>query len=155
MIFSVAFRINQGLRNDIYLHCIYRLHFNAKMVERISRLSPKIERQHSVNNSWSCIMHIWRAVRRLQSRIEVLAAFISKMLSTISLLPPENERQQSVISFCAGALTYTATYCIVLHWNWIFNGQSFQYVLVYHFTTMHAMPHRAYFFVARSSRVNI
>ena len=74
---------------------------------------------------------------------------------TISLLPPKNEHQQSINRFCAGAVTYTATYCIVLYRNWIINGQSFQYVLVYHYTTMHVMSHRAYFFVARSSRVYI
>jgi len=77
------------------------------------------------------------------------------MLATISLLPPKNERQQSVNSFCAGAVTYTASYCIVLYWNWTIDSQSFQYILVYHYTTMHGMSHRAYFFVARSSRVNI
>jgi len=72
-----------------------------------------------------------------------------------SLLPPENERQQSISRFCAGAVTYTATYCIVLYRNSIFNSQSFPYVVVYYFTTMYAMSHRAYFFVAHSSRVNI
>jgi len=77
------------------------------------------------------------------------------MLATIWLLPPKNECHESVTCLCAGAVTYTATYCIVLYRNWIINGQSFQSVLVYHYTTMHAMSHRAYFFDARSSRVNI
>jgi len=73
----------------------------------------------------------------------------------ILLLPPTNERQQCVNSFCAGTITYTATKCIALYLNWFFNAQSFQYVLVYNITTMHAMTHRAYIFVARSPRVNI
>jgi len=77
-----------------------------------------------------------------------------KMLATISLLPPENERQQTVNSLCAGVLTYTETYCIVLYRNQIFNHQSFLYVFVYHFTTMYAMSHRGNFVVARSSRVD-
>jgi len=77
------------------------------------------------------------------------------MLATISLLPPKTDRQQIFNHCCAGAVTYTGTYCIVLYRNWIINSQSFQYVIVYHYTTMHAMSHRAYFFVAHSSRVNI
>ena len=77
------------------------------------------------------------------------------MLLMILLLSPKNERQQSVNSFCAGAITYTATKCIALYLNCIFNHQSFQYILVYNFTTMHAMSHRAYFFVACSCRVDI
>ena len=76
------------------------------------------------------------------------------MLLTISLLPPKNEHQQSIHSFRAGAITYTAMKCLALYLNCIFNSQSFQYVLVYNFTTMHAMSHRAYFVVARSSWVN-
>jgi len=64
-IFSLAFGIIQGLRNDIYRHCIYRPPFDAKMLERTSRLSPKIERQRSVNDFWSCIMHNRRAVHLL------------------------------------------------------------------------------------------
>ena len=77
------------------------------------------------------------------------------MLQTILLLPPKYERPQSVNSFCAGAITYTATKCIALYLNCIFNGQSIQYVLVYNLTPEHAMSHRDYFFVARSSSVNI
>jgi len=39
--------------------------------------------------------------------------------------------------------------------NEVSNGQYFQYVVVYNFTTIHAMSHRYYFCVACSSRVNI
>ena len=77
------------------------------------------------------------------------------MLLMISLLPPKNEPQQSVNCFHAGAVTYTATKCIVLYLKYIFNRQSFQYVFVFNFKTMHAISHRAYFFVARSFEVNI
>jgi len=38
--------------------------------------------------------------------------------------------------------------------NWVLHGQSFQYIFVYHFTSMHAMSHRSDFFACRS-RVNI
>jgi len=80
-IVGLAFGIIQGLRENIYLHCMYRPPFNAKMLERTSRLSPKIERQQSINDFWSCILHNQRAVRRLQSIIEVMAAFIGKNAS--------------------------------------------------------------------------
>jgi len=77
------------------------------------------------------------------------------MLMTILLLPSKNERHQSINSFCAGAVTYTPTKYIALYLNCNFNSQWFQYVLVYSSTTMHAMSHRAHFFVARSARVHI
>jgi len=77
-IFSLAFRMIQGLRNNIYLHFIYRQPFDPTMLERTSRLSPKIEHQRSVKDFWSCNMQNRRAVRRLYSRIEVLAACIGK-----------------------------------------------------------------------------
>jgi len=51
------------------------------------------------------------------------------------------ERQQ----FCGGSECYTAMNCIVLVKNWVLRGQSLQSVLVYNFTTMHAMSYRSDF----------
>jgi len=60
--FGLAFGMIQRLRNDINLHCMYRPPFNAKMLEGTLRRSPKIERQQSVNDFWSCIQHNHRDV---------------------------------------------------------------------------------------------
>ena len=61
--------------------------------------------------------------------------------------PPNNEWQHSINSFCGGSVSYTATNCIALFLNWVFNGQSFQYVFVYNFPNMNAMSHRSYLFL--------
>jgi len=68
--------------------------------------------------------------------------------------PPTIERPQSINNLCGGSVSYTALNCIVLFANWVCRGQSFQYVLVYNFTIIHALSHRSDVF-ACSSRVNI
>jgi len=78
----------------------------------------------------------------------------AKMLLTISLPPPTIERPLSVKIFCGGSVSYTAMNCIALLQHWVLQGQSFQFVLVYNFTNMHAMSHRSVWF-ACSCRVNI
>jgi len=65
------------------------------------------------------------------------------MLVTISHPPPTIELPQSVNNSCGGSVCYTAMNCIALLLNWVLRGQSFQYVLVYNFTYMHAMSHRS------------
>jgi len=59
----------------------------------------------------------------------------------------------SIHNFCGGSLSYPAMNYIALSQNSVLRSQSFQYVLVYNFTTMHAMSHRWDFF-ACSCRVN-
>jgi len=64
------------------------------------------------------------------------------------------ERPRCVNNFRGGSVRYTAMNSIALLLNWVLRGQSFQYVLVYNFTNMHAMSHRSDLF-ACSSRVDI
>jgi len=45
--------------------------------------------------------------------------------------------------------------CLASFLNWVFNGQSFQYVLLYTFKIMLPMSHRSYVCLASSSRVTI
>jgi len=78
---GLAFGIIMVLRNDIYLHCMYRPPFNTKMIEGTLRLSPKIERQRSVNDFCFCILRNQWAVCQLSSIIEVMAACIGKNAS--------------------------------------------------------------------------
>jgi len=78
----------------------------------------------------------------------------AKMLLTISHPPTTIERSPSIDNFCGGSVSYTAKNCIASLPNWVLRGQSFQSVLVYNFTNMHAMSHRSDFF-ACSCRVNI
>jgi len=68
------------------------------------------------------------------------------MLLTISHPPPTIHRPLSGNNVCWGSVSYTAMNCIALLPNWVLRGQSFQYVLVYNFTNMHAMSHRSDFF---------
>jgi len=65
------------------------------------------------------------------------------MLLTISHPPPTIECPLSVNNFCGGSVSNTAMNCIALLQNWVLRCQSFQYVLVYNFTNMHAMSHRS------------
>jgi len=68
--------------------------------------------------------------------------------------PTTIERPPTFNDFRGGSGSYTAMNCSALLLNWVFHGQSFQYVLVYNFTNMHAMSHRADFFPCSCS-VNI
>jgi len=54
-----------------------------------------------------------------------------------------------------GSLSFTVMKCLASSLNGVFNGQSFPYVLVYHFTTMHVRSHRSYCCLVCSSSVNI
>jgi len=76
------------------------------------------------------------------------------MLVTISRPPPTIECLPSVNSACGGSKCYTAMNCIVPFLNQVLHSQSFQSLLVYDFTNMHAMSYRSDFFTW-SSRVNI
>jgi len=80
--------------------------------------------------------------------------FWANMQVTISLPPSENECQLSINHFCGCSVCYTASNCIVSFLNLFIHSQSFQYVLVYNITNIHAMSHRSDFFLAHSSRVN-
>jgi len=71
--------------------------------------------------------------------------FVAKILAKISRPPPTIERTWSVNNLCGGSVSYTAMKCIALFLNWVLHSQSFQYVLVYNFTNMHAMSHRSDF----------
>jgi len=75
------------------------------------------------------------------------------MLLTISHPPPTIVCPPSVNNYCGSSVSYKAMDCIALLLNWVLRGQSFQYVLVYIFTNMHAMSHRSDCF-ACSCRVN-
>jgi len=77
------------------------------------------------------------------------------MLLTLLIPPPKNKCQLCMNSFGAGSVCDTATNCITSFLNWVFNGQSFQFVLVYNFTTMHAMCQSSSFCLGRRSTVNI
>ena len=77
-IFGFASCIIQGLCNDTYPYSMYRLPFNRKMLAKTSQLSPKNERQWSVNNFWSCILHNPRAVQQSLSIMKVLDTCIGK-----------------------------------------------------------------------------
>jgi len=83
-------------------------------------------------------------------RLPVLA----KMRLTILCLHPTIGGPQSVISLPGGSVSYTTMSGILLFLDWVLRCQSFQYVLVYNFTIMHALSHR-FDFLASSSRVNI
>jgi len=76
------------------------------------------------------------------------------MLVTISRPPPTITRPQSVNNYFGGSVRYTAMNCIALWLHWVLRGQSFQFVLVYNFTNLHARSHRSEF-VACCCRVNI
>jgi hypothetical protein len=58
-------------------------------------------------------------------------------------------------TFLWGLVSFTWTNCFILFLNWISNGQSCQYVLVYNFTSMNTTSHKLYFCVACSSNFNI
>jgi len=79
---------------------------------------------------------------------------LGKILVRISCPPPTVERPQSVNNVCGGSASYTTMNCIAAFLNWVLRGQSFRYVLVYHFTHIPALSHKSKFF-APSSRVNI
>jgi len=70
----------------------------------------------------------------------------------ISHPPPTIEHPQSINNFCGGSERYTAMYCIVLFLNQVLPGQSFQSVLVYNFTNMHAMSYRSDFIACSCSQ---
>ena len=76
------------------------------------------------------------------------------MLVTIWHPTPTIECPPGVNNSWRGSVSYTAINCVTLWLNWVLHGQSFQYVLVFNLTNMHAMSHRPYFF-AWSCRVNI
>jgi len=80
---------------------------------------------------------------------------LGKMLVTISVPPLKNEYQGCFNSSCGGPVSCTATNCIPLYLNWVFNCQSFQYVFVYNFINIHAMSHRFQICLTHSSTVNI
>jgi len=69
------------------------------------------------------------------------------------LLKLSGNRESTV--FVGGSVSYAATTCTALIQNCVTNGQSLQYVFEFHFTNMHAMPHRSDFFLACSSTVNV
>jgi len=68
--------------------------------------------------------------------------------------PPTIKCPPRVNNFCGGSIRYTAMYCIALLLNWVLRGQSFQCVLLYNFTNMHAMSRRSDC-IAWGCRVNI
>jgi len=76
------------------------------------------------------------------------------MIVTMSHPTPTIVRPCSVNSLSGGSVHHIAMNCIALFPNWVLCGQSFQYVLVYNFTNMHAISHRSGFF-ACSSIANI
>jgi len=71
----------------------------------------------------------------------------------ISRPPPTIERPHSVNSSRGCSDRYTAMYCIVQFLNQVLRGQSWQSILLYNITNMHAMSYRSDFF-ACSCRSN-
>jgi hypothetical protein len=69
------------------------------------------------------------------------------MLVTILLPHPTNIRQWSVISFHEVSVSNASTIYIAPLLNCILKGDSFQYVMVYNFTTMYTMYYRSYFLI--------
>jgi len=79
---------------------------------------------------------------------------LATILVTILSPPRTIERPRIINNFGGGSVRYKAMNCIALLLNSVLHGQSFQFVLVYNITNMHAMSHRCDLF-ACSSRVNI
>jgi len=160
-IFGLTSSKIMGQCNHIYPPSNNRPPFYAKMLPTTWQLCCKIsvnrasmEHQRRVNDFWSCILDSPRAMKRSWSTINQSAARIgndaSDVIASTSYNWAPRERQQ----FCGSSASYTATNCMAVFLNWVLPGQSFQYVLVYNITNMHAMSHRSDLF-ACSSRVNI
>jgi len=79
----------------------------------------------------------------------------AKELVTILQLPPTNDCQLNVDRLFGVAESFTAANCTASFPNGVNNGLSSLYVLVFNFTTIHAMTHRFDFCLAWSSSVNI
>lgn len=77
------------------------------------------------------------------------------MQLTIMLPPPNDERQWIVTSACRGPTSYTAMNSIAIFLNLCFSCLSFQYVLVYNFTTMDAIFLRSDSYLTHISTVDI
>jgi len=74
-IFGLASCIIQWLCNDTYPYSMYQPPFNRNNLAKWSWLSPTIERQWSINNLWSCILHNPTAVQRHLPIFHVSAPF--------------------------------------------------------------------------------
>jgi len=92
----------------------------------------------------SCI--IWGLWNGMDSQFTYQLPLWATMVVTISHLPSTIELPQSIDNICWGSVNYKAMQCIALLVNWVLHGQSFQYVLVYHFTNVHTMFYRSDFF---------
>jgi len=127
---------------------------------RISHLSrQKCLRQHhnyvpkwvSPEGQWSVkifdlaswiIQVQWNAVNPQSTYHQ---SVLAKMLVMKLLPPPTIEHPLSMNNLCGGSASYSAMNCVGLFLNWVLWCQSFQYVLVYNCTNMHAMSHRSEF----------
>jgi len=145
MIIGLASLIIQGLCNSITSWSKYWLPFYAKMVAIQLLLCFKRKRQRSINDFWSCMLDHPSAMQRDWHIITVFVALMGTMKVMIPRPSPKYDRQSSVNSFYAGFVSYTAINCIASFPNWVFDGESIQYVPVYNFTHMHAMSHKSDF----------
>ena len=78
-ILRLATWIIPGLLIEIVTEWSYWLPFSANMMQTISLPLPKHERQQSVNDYWSCILNNPRAVQRLYSITNTMAAIMGSV----------------------------------------------------------------------------
>jgi hypothetical protein len=96
-------------------------------------------RQRRVNDYWSCMVVNLMAMECTLPTRNLLAAFIGKNASDNIASTSYNWVPSECQQLCGCPERYTVMHCIVLVLYWVLCSQSFQSVLVYNVTNMHAM----------------
>jgi len=158
-IFGLASWIFPGLYNHFNTKSNYQLLFLAKFLATPSLLCFHTQCDGRINGASSIFGLTTSLHLGLCMDIDYWSIYCpslcAKILVTILLLSASKDLTAEWQQFICGSASYTATNCLASFLNWVFNGQSFQYILVYNITTMHAMNYRPFFYLACSSRVSI